>query len=96
MYVSDEHVTVGNGFDVHDNERETNKAVPGDQTDTSNTLRTKLRVDVREWFASLSEDDRIVALAFVDQSFLASILQGVTTASSREPKPTTDGHASKG
>ena len=97
MYVSDRHVSVGNGFDVQQGEElETHEAVSGGQTDTNNMLRTKVPLDAREWFSSLSEDDRIVALAFVDQSFLASIFQGVTTPSSGVPKPTTDGHSGKG
>ena len=97
MHVTDRHVTVGNGSDARqDNELETNKAVSGGQTDTNSIPTTKVPVDAREWFSSLSEDDRIVALTFVDQSFLTSIFQGVNAPSSSGLKPTTDGHDSEG
>ena len=97
MYVSDRHVTVGNGFDEgRDNALQTQKVVSGGQTDANNTTRMKVHVDAREWFSSLSEDDRMMTLAFVDQSFLASIFQLVTTPSPGGLKPTTDGQCSKG
>lgn len=96
MYVSDRHASLGNGFEVQQHlELETDKVVSGGQINANNIQRAKVPIDAREWFSSLSEDDRMVALAFVDQNFLASIFQGVNTPSSGGLEPTTDGHSSK-
>ncbi len=44
----------------------------------NNTPKMKETFGVREWFSSLSEDDRIVALAFIDKSFLDTLSQVAT------------------
>lgn len=52
----------------------------------------------REWFASLSTEDQVVALAFRDRGFLAALSRGATSLSCTfiGGSRTTDRHINKG
>lgn len=52
----------------------------------------------RHWFASLSVEDQVLALSFVDYDFLATLARAATKSlpSLEGGSPTTDGHTSKG
>lgn len=67
-------------------------------TYTNQSSNMKQSPNPREWFATLSDDDRIVALGFVDEHFLAALSRGVTLPLS-VPGPqntVTDRHSAKG
>jgi hypothetical protein len=75
-------------------------------TNTEATVNSDETTRAREWFATLSTEDQVVALGFVDPDFLETLVSrksitSISAAPSSRPSacggnPTMDGHPSKG